>query len=81
LLNYQGFSLHPEFVGAWDNKGEALRMLEMYDEAIQALDEAIELDPNLADAWNNKAEALKALGKSSESNEAFAKAKELGYRR
>jgi tetratricopeptide (TPR) repeat protein len=31
---------------------------QMYDEAIQAYDKAIEINPQYADAWNNKEKAL-----------------------
>ena len=48
-----------------------------YEEAIQALDKAIELDPNLSNAWNNKGKALNALGRATEAEAAFAKANEL----
>jgi Flp pilus assembly protein TadD len=50
-----------------------------HNEAIQALDKAIEIDPQYAKAWNKKGDALKSLGRITEADAAFAKAKELGY--
>ncbi|HOC66163.1 MAG TPA: tetratricopeptide repeat protein, partial [Methanothrix soehngenii] len=41
----------------WLEKGNAFVMLSMYDEAIQAYDQAISIDPQDAYAWSNKGEA------------------------
>ena len=61
----------------WFNKGDALTSQGKYDEAIQAYDQAIQLNPNYDNAWYNKGVALKALGRTNESDAAFVKAKEL----
>ncbi len=36
------------------NKGVALKIQGKYDEAIEALDKAIEINPDFAEAWYNK---------------------------
>ena len=67
-----------QFSGTWLDKDLVLGNQGVYDEAIQASEEAIRLDPNNAQAWNNKGSALKLLGRATESEAAFAKAKEVG---
>ncbi|NMB85952.1 MAG: tetratricopeptide repeat protein [Methanothrix sp.] len=49
------------------------------DEALEALDKAIELNPKHADAWHDKGMILEVLGRNSEADAAYDKAKELGY--
>jgi tetratricopeptide (TPR) repeat protein len=49
----------------------------MYEEAIQAYDEAIRIDPEYQTAWNNKAIVLQALGRASETNQSSAEAEEM----
>ncbi len=58
----------------WYNKGIALYGQGKYDEAIQAFDEAIEINPQNADTWNNKGTALANLGKYDEAIQAFNEA-------
>ena len=62
---------------AWYSKCSALHNLGKYNEAVEALDKAIEIEPQYAEAWSNKSFALKALGRTTEADAAFAKAKEL----
>lgn len=61
----------------WINKGNALIGQGKYDEAIEALDRAVELDPSLSAAWNDKGLALTYQGKPDEAIQAFDKALEL----
>ena len=63
---------------AWSSKAYALYNLKRYDEALQAIGKATELDPQNAYLWNNKGLVLEALGRSEEANECRNKAKELG---
>ncbi len=42
---YVGTEVDPKNANAWYNKGVALSYLSQYNEAIQAIDKAIELDP------------------------------------
>jgi TPR repeat len=72
-------SAQSAFGKAWINESKELCKLGKYDEAIKALEEAIELDPKLPEAWHSKGLALKALCRTPEADEAFAKSKELGY--
>ena len=62
---------------AWYNKGLALNSAGKYDEAIKALDKAIEIDPNDATAWNIKGVALDNQGKHDEAIKALDKALEI----
>jgi len=53
----------PKYTFAWNEKGVALYMQGKYDEAIDAYDEAIELDKEYATAWSNRGAAYAKLGK------------------
>jgi tetratricopeptide (TPR) repeat protein len=59
------------------NKAKALLDLGRYDEALQASENAIELDPDYAIAWNNKGAALINLHRYDEALQALEKAIEL----
>ena len=59
------------------NTGAALVMQGKYDEALEALDNAIQLDPQDADAWFNKGRALGIHGKYDEAIQAFDRAIEI----
>jgi len=59
------------------NKGYALDSQGKYDEAIQAYDEAIEIDPQYVGAWINKGSALYSQGKYDEAVQAFDEAIEI----
>lgn len=67
---------------AWFWKGEALRGLGRYQEALESYDRSLEIGPEKAiSAWRGKGFVLKSLGRDSEADAAFAEAKELGYQR
>jgi Flp pilus assembly protein TadD len=51
--------------------------LGRYDEAIQALDIAIEMKPNNPNAWTGKGIALRQLGRYDEASMCYDKAAEL----
>jgi Flp pilus assembly protein TadD len=53
--------------------------LGRYEEAVNAIEKAVEIDPNYGGGWYDKGTYLKLLGRTTEANAAFAKAKELGY--
>jgi tetratricopeptide (TPR) repeat protein len=63
----------------WYNRAGLLGSRGKKDEALKALDKAIELNPNHADAWHDKGMILEVLGRNSEADAAYAKAKELGH--
>lgn len=57
--------------------GAALGILGKLEDAVVALDRAIEINPNDPDVWYNKSNALRLLGRTREAYEAQVKAKEL----
>ena len=58
----------------WFTKGFILQNLSKYVEAIQAFNEAIELNPKCLDAWVGKGFALHALSYDTEAQDALDKA-------
>ncbi len=65
---------------AWFWKGETLRGLGRYQEALEAYDRSLEIGPEKAiSAWRGKGFVLKSLGRDSEADAAFGKANDLGY--
>jgi len=62
---------------SWCNKGFILDYQRKYDEAIDAYDEAIELDPNYAKAWNSKGITLSKQNKLNEGIKCFDEATRL----
>jgi len=59
---------------ALNNKGDALKNLGNYTEAIEYYDIVLSIEPNNTDALNNKGDALKNLGNYTEAKEYYAKA-------
>lgn len=60
-------SLSPEDGFAWKALGTALCSQNRFDEAVPALQQAVQRMPNNAEAWSNLAQALKILGRLEES--------------
>ena len=52
----------------------------MYEDALTALNRAIEIKPNVAGYWYYKSLALKSLLQDAVAEVALSKAKELGYK-
>ena len=69
--------LDPKNANAWYNKGNALRELGRYEEALRCFDKALEIDPKHVLAWNNKGIALHNLGRYEEALRCFDKALEI----
>ena len=64
----------------WIAEGVALMNQGEYNETLQALDNAIQLDPQDADAWYNKGRVLGIKGSYDEAIKAFDKAIEINPR-
>ena len=62
---------------AWYNKGNTLKELKRYDEALNHYDKAIHLKPDYAQAWNNKAITLQELKRYEEALNHYDKAIQL----
>jgi tetratricopeptide (TPR) repeat protein len=69
--------LDPESAFAWTGKGNALRDLKRYQEALEAYDRRLALAPATRSALEGKARALQALGRIQEANALEAEAKRL----
>ncbi|MEG5137493.1 MULTISPECIES: tetratricopeptide repeat protein [unclassified Microcoleus] len=61
----------------WSAKGRCLNRLERYDEALECLDKAIEIDCNYARAWTNKGNVLTNLERYDEALVSLDRAIEL----
>ncbi|NEO44729.1 MAG: tetratricopeptide repeat protein [Moorea sp. SIO4A3] len=70
-------AIKPDFAEAWINRGVALHKLYRYSEAIEAYNQALELNPNSADAWSNKGAAYWAKGQYDRAINAMEKALQI----
>ena len=70
----KAIAISPKLPGPYQNKGDALRMLGMFNTAIEFYDKAIEINPKYLSALNNKGICLTMLGKFTESLEFYKKA-------
>jgi tetratricopeptide (TPR) repeat protein len=61
----------------WVEKGRCLNRLKRYDEALECLDKAIEIDSNYARAWANRGDVLESLKRYDEALESYDRAIEL----
>ncbi|MEG4836671.1 tetratricopeptide repeat protein [Microcoleus sp. B9-D4] len=61
----------------WVEKGRCLNSLERYDEALECLEKAIEIDSNYARAWANRGDVLESLKRYDEALVSYDKALEL----
>ena len=68
--SFKGIALNNIEAEVWYNRGNSLRKVEKYNEAI-------ELNPNYADAWYNLGNSLSELGKYDEAIASYDKAIEL----
>ncbi|MDD1776063.1 MAG: tetratricopeptide repeat protein, partial [Candidatus Methanomethylicus sp.] len=73
----KAIELDPKNAWTLARKGDALRMLEHYDEALQVLDKAIELDPKNAWTLTSKGNALRMLNRYDKALQVLDKAIEL----
>lgn len=58
----KAIELNPEFVEAYNNRGNSYSDLEQYDKALADYNKAIELRPNFASAYNNRGNVYRNLG-------------------
>ncbi|TMQ31886.1 MAG: tetratricopeptide repeat protein [Planctomycetota bacterium] len=58
-----------QFVDAWNNLGNVLAELGEADEAVEALEKALELDPDYGDAHYNLADVLDSQGRKEQAAE------------
>jgi len=70
----EGTDIEPEPPEGWYEKGKALYYSEKYEEAIEALEKAIEINSDYAEGWNGKGAALHVLGRNEEAIVAYNKA-------
>lgn len=61
----------------WSEKGRCLNRLKRYDEALECLDKAIEIDSNYARAWANKGNVFNSLERYEEALVFYDKAIEI----
>jgi tetratricopeptide (TPR) repeat protein len=61
----------------WVEKGRCLNSLERYDEALECLEKAIEIDSNYARAWANRGDVLESLKRYDEALVSYDRAIEL----
>ena len=61
----------------WSEKGRCLNRLKRYDEALESLDKALELDSNYAMAWANRGNVLRNLKRYDEALESYDRTLEL----
>jgi tetratricopeptide (TPR) repeat protein len=61
----------------WVEKGRCLNSLERYDEALECLEKAIEIDSNYARAWANRGDVLESLKRYDEALVSYERAIEL----
>ena len=62
---------------AWHRKGIELGKLGRHDEALQAIDKALELNPDVSNAWYNRGIIFDNLGRYEEALQAYDKDLEL----
>lgn len=67
----RALAIDKNMLGAWMNKGAALRNLKRHEEAIQAYDRALAIDQNDARVWYNKGLALDYLMRHEEAIQAY----------
>jgi tetratricopeptide (TPR) repeat protein len=59
----KALQIDPKSTAAWIGKGDALRAMGRYDEAVTAYDKALEYSPKSYAVWASKAASLRSLGK------------------
>jgi|GEM_PF-2088966 len=65
---------NPDYDIPWYSKGAALISLGRFEEAIESLDRALEINPRNEVTWNNKGNALSRLGRHEEAIDCYERA-------
>jgi tetratricopeptide (TPR) repeat protein len=68
-------TIQPDFVDAWIYKGQALKELGKYQEALTTFKRALEIDPGRKEVWNDIGSILETIGKHEEARICYKKAK------
>jgi tetratricopeptide (TPR) repeat protein len=69
----------PYNADAWNNKGAALAMQGLYQDALPCFGNAATINSKMAGAWANGGIVLQNMGLISKSKDAFSRARTLGY--
>ena len=70
----RALALRPDYPDALYNRGNALKPLKRYEEALASYDRAIALQPNHADAHNNRGQVLRELERYEEALASYDRA-------
>ena len=73
----KALELDPEYVYAYNGRGNAYKALGEYEKAVSDYDRALELDPEYVYAYNGRGNAYKALGKYEKAVSDYDRALEL----
>ena len=74
VINMSNPENNPDYDIPWYSKGAALISLGRFEEAIESLDRAIEINPLNEVTWNNKGNALSRLGRHEEAIDCYDRA-------
>ena len=73
----EAIDINPNYINAWNNKGNGLDYLGKYDEALACYNKALEIDPKHEITWNNKGNTLFRIRKYDEALACYNKALEI----
>ena len=73
----KALAIYPNYVEAWNKKGDCLEFLDRYEEALQCYDNALSINPNYTFAWLSKADVLSILERHEEAIEWYDKLLEI----
>ncbi len=68
-------TLQPEFVDAWIHKGQSLKELGKYPDALTAFKRALELDATRKEVWKDIGSILDTIGKHEDAQICYDKSR------